>query len=156
MTKLNWDRVNMENLMWRRVNPKKAKKLPIKKNPPIILKGKSTRLIQCSHKNCTAQLNPKNLSKHLQKAHSSLPKVIISAQAVITKVAPVPLPQKDVSSKKLQVIITSNSLAMELQTYLPNLILKMVKVKGVKIDSLEEEIPLQVAEKIRRYFKSSA
>ena len=158
MTRLNWDRVNMENLARRRgaeiVRDEFEPRGLTKRKKSNVRPSKLVRLIPCSYPKCKAQLKSKNLSRHLQKVHHHSSKLSV-VSPIVSPITSALTNQTKVITEKVNVI-TSISLAKELETYLPNLILRMARTKGATVDSLQGEITLDIAEKIRLYFKGRA
>jgi hypothetical protein len=126
MTRLDWDKVNLENIAKRRG----SEVLKAYLEQPIKSKKKKTKK---------------------KKRRSSLKAT--ARKTKTTRKAPRPsLVAKRKIIVKKQGLPTSSSLATELERYLPNIIMKLARQRGAKIDSIHESITEEIAEGVRLYF----
>ena len=173
MAKLNWGKVNSKNLIKRRDteyfngNSGVHDKSDFYNPPSVVTKTKASpaslswnwktwrKLVQCIH--CKNQIKITRLDKHYRDAHPTL----LDTRDVSS---PASLGIHQSSPESIQTVIDSNpsdftsvlDLAEELKSFLPNVILKMARYKGVNINSEKDIVPSEIAKLIRDYFKGRA
>ena len=154
MTKLNWDRVRTEDLVrrhgWEPDTHAPKERQEHRPNPTGRTVGKrpAGRLVKCDH--CPVLVKSKNLQKHIRKVHNkskglSLPPT--QSSAAIQRSAPAATP------KTVAAMISISRLAAELRPHFHDLLVNLARAEGARTTSAMESVPIEVAERIRVYFK---
>jgi hypothetical protein len=105
-------------------------------------------MVKCEQ--CPVLVKPKNLQKHLRKVHNKSKGLSLPATQSSSAIQP---PAPTVAPGKLSEMITIARLEEELRPYFHDLLMDVARAKGARITSALESVPIEIAEKIRGYFK---
>jgi hypothetical protein len=167
MTRLDWDRVAVENRDQRHKteieNRRASAASGNERSKPQSGRAPSV-FVKCDY--CYASVKAANIAKHTNKVHPLQTPIKSSIKpSRIYKLSPSgaePVERQKTRQEQAgesmcpndQIVATSpNTLATELAVHLPNAILKLARFKGAEVKTPTDSIPGEIAEMIRRLFK---
>jgi hypothetical protein len=158
VTKLNWDRVRTEDLVRRHgwepdthAPKERQERRPNPTGRTVGSKRPAGRMVKCDH--CPVLVKAKNLQKHIRKVHNKSKGLSLPPTQSSSAIHP---PAPAVAPRKVSEMITIARLEEELRPYFHNLLMDVARAQGARITSALESVPIEIAEKIRGYFKRRA